>query len=174
MKYTPARTDIRYRAIYCILLIASIICFFIKPNGILYTVLQSLGLLLITASLAMFIRYESITYSYLLIEKNGHFDFYVDRTYGRRGSYVCYFPLRDTVKIVKKTDSTRAELRKEFKNIYFYNYGKNAFCGEKYIIVFANGERYDAIIFEPDSNFVSLIEEDLLRIEKEKAESEEY
>ena len=87
----------------------------------------------------------------------------MDKHTGKRGTYVCYFPVSDAVKLIKMEDNTKAELRKEFKSIYFYNYGKNVFCGDKYIIVFENGDHHDAIIFEPDEKLIALIRDDMDR-----------
>jgi len=167
MKFIPARKDTKIRIIYSALLIGAIICFFPFISGIMHTVMQSLGIILLTSSLAIFIKYESTTFSYILIEKKGHLDFYIDKHVGRRGSYVCYFPISDAVRIVKMTDDSKAELKAEYKNIFFYNYGKNIFCGEKHIIVFKNESKYDAVIFEPDEKFVSLIKEDMEKHSKE-------
>ena len=167
MKFIPARKDTKIRIIYSALLIGAIICFSPIASGIIHTVMQSLGIVVLTSSLAIFIKYESTTFSYILIEKNGHFDFYIDKHVGKRGAYVCYFPVSDAVKIVKLTDTAKDELRTEYENIYFYNYGKNVFCGEKHIIVFKNESKYDAVIFEPDEKFVTLIKEDMEKHLKE-------
>ena len=167
MKFIPARKDIKIRILYSVLLIGAIICFFPFITGIMHTVMQSIGIIMLTSSLAIFIKYESTTFSYILIEKNGHLDFYIDKHVGKRGAYGCFFPVSDAVKIVKMADDTKAELKKEFKNIFFYNYAKNIFCGEKHIIVFENEGRFDAVIFEPDGKFLSLIKEDIEKHAKE-------
>ena len=158
MKYTPPRTDKKFRAIYCTLLLCSVLCMGIRVEGILMPILSSIGLITLTAAVAMFIKYESITFVYVILERESVYDFYVDKYTGKRGAYVCYYPMCDAVKIVKVDSDTKSELIKKYGKISFYNYNKNMFTGEKYIIVFARDDGgYDAIKFEPDGAMLSLM-----------------
>ena len=88
MKYTPERTDKRIRAIYCILFAMAILGIFIDVKGIYATIIQCVAIMILTASLAIFIKYESITHVYSLVDRNGILDFYVDKYTGKRGGYV--------------------------------------------------------------------------------------
>ena len=164
MKYTPERTDKRIRAIYCILFAMAILGIFIEVKGIYATIIQCVAIMILTASLAIFIKYESITYVYSLVDRNGILDFYVDKYTGKRGGYVCYFPLTDCVNLKEFNKKTKKELREEYKRIYFFNYSKNVFTGKKYVVVFENKDEYHAVIFEPDDKFLAIMQKGLNNI----------
>ncbi|MBQ8392934.1 MAG: hypothetical protein IJX51_04090 [Clostridia bacterium] len=161
MKYTPPRTDKKIRAVYCTLFMLAILGMVIKVGGFYTTALQCSAVIMLTACLAIFIKYELITYTYILAERNNTLDFYVDKQTGKRGAYVCYFPLTDAVRLEKLDKNSKSRLRKEYKGISFYKFTKNIFTGDKYILVFQNGQGYDAVIFEPDKHFVELINNEM-------------
>ena len=165
MKYTPDRTDKRIRAVYCILFAVAIIGMLMDVKGIYTILIQCAAIIILTASVTVFIKYESITYTYSLIEKGGILDFYVDKYTGKRGGYVCYFPLTDCVNLKEFNKETKKELREEYKRIYFFNYSKNVFTGKKYVAVFENNDEYHAVIFEPDDKFLSLMQKGLNNID---------
>ena len=160
MKYTPPRTDKKIRAIYCSLFILAVVGMVLKL-GIYTTVAQCVSVAVLTASLALYIKYESVTFTYILAERDGALDFYIDKRTGRRGSYVCYFPVSDAVYLEKEDKNTGSALREKYKSVDFYKYGKNIFTGQKYVIVFENNGKYDAVIFEPDESFVALIRNEM-------------
>jgi len=161
MKYTPPRTDIKIRGIYCFLFMIAIIGLVTPLEGITATVMQFIAFFVLTAALFLFIKYETITYTYILAERNGSLDFYVNRMTGKRGSYVCYFPLTDAVYFERLEKGYGAALREKYKDISFYKYNKNIFTGEKYVIVFENGSKYEAVIFEPGTELFAVIKEKL-------------
>ena len=70
---------------------------------------------------------------------------------------MCYYPTSDIREIVKVSKDTKASLKERYKNIYFFNYSKNVFCGEKYYIVFENQSRFDAVMIEPDEAFLNFL-----------------
>ncbi len=157
MKYTPNRTDKKMRAIYCILFAIAVLGIFIEVNGIYATLIQCASIIILTASLAIFIKYETITYVYSLMDRNDILDFYVNKYTGKRGGYVCYFPLTDCRLLEKYDKDTKKKLKNEYKRIFFFNYSKNVYTGTKYVAVFENKDEFDAIIFEPDENFLTLM-----------------
>ena len=52
----------------------------------------------------------------------------------------------------------------------FYKYNKNVFTGEKYIIIFENGSRYDAVIFEPGSELAAAIRNEMSKAKENTEE----
>ena len=61
-------------------------------------------------------------------------------------------------------------LRKTYENIGFYKYNKNIFTGEKYIIIFENGSRYDAVIFEPGNELAAAIRNEMSKVKENTEE----
>ena len=161
MKYIPPRTDIKARGLYCFFFMVAVIGLLIPYGGIVTTIIQCTAFIFLTAAVFLFIKYEITTFTYILTERNGAFYFYIDKSSGKRGSYVCYFPLSDAVYFEKLEKGYNTSLRKEYKNIGFYKYNKNIFTGEKYVIVFENGSRYDAVIFEPGEELASIIKNEM-------------
>lgn len=156
MKYSPKRTDNAIRAIYAALLIMTVL-FAGTGSGVTKAILSSLALIFLTASLYLFIRYDMTSYTYMLSEKNGGYDFYIDKYVGKRGGYVCFYPISDSVMFEKYEQGMKKSLREKYGNIRFYNYSQNIIKADKSIIVFANTGYYDAVIFEPDSQFSEMI-----------------
>ena len=170
MKYTPPRNDRKIRGIYCCLFMVAIIGLLIPYGGIVTTVIQCSAFLFLTASVFLLIKYELYTYTYILSERNGTLDFYINKVSGKRGSYVCYFPLTDAVYFEKLEKGYAENLRRTYESIAFYKYNKNIFTGEKYIIIFENGSRYDAVIFEPGNEFADAIRKEMLRLKENSEE----
>ena len=170
MKYTPPRNDMKIRAIYCFLFMLAVIGLLIPHNGLITTAIQIVAFMLLTAAVFIFIKYEVYTYTYIIMERNGTLDFYVNKVTGKRGSYVCYFPLTDAVYFEKLEKGYNTSLRKTYENIGFYKYNKNIFTGEKYIIIFENGSRYDAVIFEPGNELASAIRNEMSKAKKNTEE----
>ncbi|MGM9646003.1 MAG: hypothetical protein ACI3XS_04890 [Eubacteriales bacterium] len=156
MKYSPKRTDNAIRAIYAVLLITTVL-FAGTGSGITKAILSSLALISLTASLYLFIRYDMTSYTYILSEKNGGYDFYIDKYVGKRGGYVCFYPISDSVMFEKYEKSMKKSLRQKYGNVHFYNYSQNIIKADKSIIVFENTDYFDAVIFEPDKDFSDMI-----------------
>ncbi len=170
MKYTPPRNDMKIRGIYCFLFMVAVIGLLIPHDGMVTTVIQCAAFLFLTASIFLLIKYELYTYTYILTERNNTLDFYINKSSGKRGSYVCYFPLTDAVYFERLEKGYGKTLRKTYENIGFYKYNKNIFTGEKYIIVFENGSKYDAVIFEPGKELVSAIQNEMSKIKENTEE----
>ena len=79
---------------------------------------------------------------------------------------MCYYPTSDIKEIVKAGKDAKASLEDRYKNIYFYNYAKNVFTGEKYYIVFENQNRFDAVQIEPDEAFLNFLNSKLISNEE--------
>lgn len=158
MKYSPPKTDSRARLLYCLCLIGSAVCLVAKADGLSATILSSFGLVLLVASIYLFVKYDMTSYEYILIERNGTFDFYVNKITGRRGNYACYFPLSDCLEIAEYKESTKEELLKKHAACKISKYVQN-FLSEKnlYYALFRNGTSLDCIVFEPSEEMVKLI-----------------
>ena len=133
------------RAIYGSLLVAAFILMGFG-TGYVRAILMSLSVLCLGAGMYLFIKHEITTYSYIVMENDSRLDFYVDKTTGKRGAYVCYYPLCDALAIIKYEKGTKKEIRSKYGKAFTYNYCHNRFCGEKYIIVFQNDTHRDAVI----------------------------
>ena len=93
----------------------------------------------------------------IVIHNMPEYDFYIDKYVGKRGGYVCFYPISDSVTFEKYEKGTKKALRQKYGNIRFYNYSQNIIKADKSIIVFANTNYFDAVIFEPDKDFSDMI-----------------
>lgn len=159
MTYTPKHNDKSLRTIYMVLFFVSIIAIIL--NGIRkdnYSWLYiSIAMLSLVGFLVMLISFELTTYSYILNAKSKSYDFFVDRSVGKRGGYVCFFPLSDLVFLTKNDESTRERLREKYKKIQFNRYVHNIFSKQTYILVFKNTNYYDAVIIEANDTYLAFL-----------------
>lgn len=160
MKHSPRKYDTAARALYCALLFSSLLCIGIEFNGILKPILSGVGLILLALSIFFFVKYDATTLEYILIERNGTLDFYVNKIVGRRGAYVVYYPLSDCVGYGEYKKEARSELKSKFVGCRFSKYATNFISSrELYYAVFeGNDGCYDVIIFEPSKEMIDLIE----------------
>lgn len=173
MKYSPKKADLKARILYASLFVISVFCIMIDfPTGI-KPILSSIGLISLVASLYLFIRFEFTSYEYILIERNGTLDFYVNKITGKRSSYVCYFPLTDACKITSYSKEEKQELIKQYKGVTFFKYNQNIFAGERYVLIFNDGSKFVAIIFEPDKDFVFHVQNEITRLKSLPANDDE-
>lgn len=149
MKFSPNHNDNRMRMIYGGLVVCAFVgmCF---GTGIVRTVLLSLSMVVLAVGIFLFIRCDMTTYTYIVMENEKRFDFYIDKSTGKRGAYVCYYPLSDAVCLEKYDRAKRNELKKKYGKVFIYNYCHNKLVGEKYILVFKNDGYHDAVIIELD------------------------
>ena len=159
MKYSPKRVDTSVRVIYSISLICSVVLMMVPAKGSLSSVLSSIALLLLALSIFLFIKYDATTYEYILIERNSTFDFYVNKINGRRGAYVCYFPLSDCVAHGEFGDNTRQELINKYSSVSFSKYVQNFLSAKRYFALFSHEGRYQCVVFEPNSEIIKLFED---------------
>lgn len=159
MKYSPKKFDTAIRAIYSIALISSFVIMMIPAKGALSSVLSSVALLLLGVSLMLFIKYDATKYEYILLERNGTFDFYVNKINGRRGAYVCYFPISDCVAHGEFGDTTRTELNAKYNSCSFSKYVQNFLSGKRYFAFFAHEGKHQCIVFEPNDEIIRIFNE---------------
>ena len=170
MNYTPKHTDKAVRALYLGLFLLGVVTMFLKGEGTLGTVFVCVSIVSLVCSLYFVVRYELTTYSYIVNEKDGKYDFAVNKSVGKRGSYVCYYKASDIVKIEEYTSESKEILKKDFSNIFFYNYTHSLFEKKKQVIIFKNSLHYDAVILELDDECYAYMKS---IIEKEKARKQE-
>ena len=163
MKYIPKRIDLKTRIIYGLLFVLAVFCMIFNAPDSMKVYFSSVGLLALVASLYVFIKFEFTTYEYILIERNGTYDFYINKITGRRGSYVCYFPLTDAMEIVKYSSEMKNSLKEKYKNPLIYKYSQNILCGDKYALVFENDNLPCVVIAELNDEFVKIIEDEIAR-----------
>ena len=149
MNYSPKHDDTKIRAIYGALIVLGL-AFTVIGTGLVKTVFTALSLVFIATGLYLFIRHDLTSYTYIVMENEGRLDFYVDRVVGKRGAYVCYYPLCDAVAFEVYKKGTRKELEEKYGKVFVYNYCHNRFCKERHIIVFKNDGYYDAVICQLD------------------------
>lgn len=179
MKISPRHNDTKMRAIYGALIVLSV-AFMNIGTGIVHTVFMCLTVLCLCAGLFLFLRFELTTYSYILRENDDGFDFYVDKSTGKRGSYVCFYSLKDCVALEKLENGKKKEIQENHGKTFFYNYIHNRFSNEKYVIVFQDEKHCHGIVCQLDnqsyerlSNAISLSKRNDSSIENAKAEEEQ-
>lgn len=150
MNYSPKHNDTPMRVIYGALITVGLIMYMLG-GGNLELVFTSVALVLIGTGLYLFIKHDLTTFTYIVMENEGRLDFYVDRVVGKRGSYVCYYPLCDLVIIEKYEKGTRKRLNKEYGKTFVYKYFHNRFNKEKYVLVFKNQGYHDAVVCQLDT-----------------------
>lgn len=133
------------RAIYGALTVSSLACMNIG-TGLVRTILMSLSVIFLATGMYLFLKHEITTYSYVIMEGEKRLDFYVNKLTGKRGAYVCYYPMSDALDIVKYEKGTKREIEQKYGKTFFYRYYHNVFCGEKYVVVFKNEGYCDAVI----------------------------
>ena len=149
MKFSPTHNDNVMRAIYGILVLGGLVLFNIG-EGLLKTVFMSVSLVFLATGLFLFIRFEMTSFTYILMENEKRLDFYVDRAVGKRGTYVCYFPLYDCVELLDYTKESKKELKKKYPKIVFFNYCHNKVGVKKQVMVFEVDDTYEAIVVQLD------------------------
>ena len=149
MRFSPIHQDNIIRAIYGTLVLSSFVLMSLG-TGIVHTIFMCISVVFLCTGLFLFTKTDLTTYTYIVMENDSRLDFYVDKKTGRRGAYVCYYPLCDTVAFEKCHRGIKKEIRQKHGKVFFYNYCHNRFCGEKYMLVFENEGYCDAIICELD------------------------
>ena len=149
MKFSPPHKDNVMRATYGFLVVCGLVLFNIG-EGLLKTVFMSLSLVFLATGLFLFIRFEMTSFTYIVMENEKRLDFYVDRAVGKRGTYVCYFPLYDCVEFLDFTKEAKEELKKKYPRIVFFNYCHNKVGVKKQIMVFEADGTFEAVIIQLD------------------------
>ena len=144
------------RAIYASLIVASFVMMSVG-TGIVKTVLVSLAVVCLGVGITLFIKYDMTTYTYIVLDRENTFDFYVDKASGKRNAYVCYYPLADALALEKYEKGTKKALRERFGKTFFYHYSHNRFCDDKYALVFKNEGYCDCVICQLDKESYDLL-----------------
>lgn len=156
MKYSPRKIDTVARLVYSALLIVGFALMSIPFSGYVAIFTDTLAVFCVVASLYFFIRYECSSYEYILIERNSTLDFYVNKLNGKRGAYVCYFPLTDAQEVGKL--ESREKILEKHGRVSFYKYIQNPFNSKNvHYIIFNNKSSLDCVLFEPSEEMVKLI-----------------
>lgn len=166
MNYSPKHNDMKMRILYGGLVILSFV-FMSVGKGPLGAIFKALSILFLAAGLYLFIRHDLTSFSYIVMENGGRLDFYVNRTTGKRGAYVCYYTLDDILCIEDYKKGKKAELSQKHGKVFFYNYCHNRFCGNKQIIVFENQGYCDAVIVELSKECVDYLRSNTNKYEQE-------
>ncbi len=155
MHYTHKKNNLVVRIIYLCLIVLGFVTYNMG-EGVFKTLLSTLSIVSIVTGLYLLIKYEMTVYTYVINEKDKDYDFFVNKTTGRRGNYVCYYYVSDAVKVVKYSKEARNELKNEFSTIGgYYSFCHNFLNTDKYIVVFKNTNYYDLIVLEMDEKFLS-------------------
>jgi len=172
MKFSPKHNDNKMRAIYGALIVLSII-FANIGSGLTHTIFMCFTVVFLCTGLFLFMRHEMTTYTYIVIENDGGLDFYVDKSMGKRGSYVCYYPLSDCVAFEKYGKGTKKEMGTRLGRVFFYRYSHNVFSGDQYIIAFQNDGYCDAVICQLDTQNYEYLKNAVSLSQKGEAKGEE-
>ncbi len=159
MKYSPKKTDSSVRVLYFSMLFVSVTLMMINSSGLVRTILYSVALILMAVSVFFFIKYDATTYEYILIERNGTLDFYVNKITGKRGAYVVYYPITDCVKMGRYQRELHSELKGQYKDLRVGRYVQNFISSkERFYLVFQNKDGYyDAIVFEANDKMAEML-----------------
>ncbi len=159
MKYSPKKYDNMVRAIYGVCLIITVALLLFHPKGGMWsTILSSVALITLFTAMVLFIKYDCTSYEYILLERNGTLDFYVNRIVGKRGSYCVYFPVTDCIEMGLYDENVRANIRAKYQNSRFSKYTQNFLTGKNfYYALFEGPEFYECVIFEPDDAFIEFM-----------------
>ncbi len=168
MKFSPKHSDFRMRIIYASLVLCSFI-FMNVGTGLTHTILLSVALVFLAFGLYLFLRHDLTTFTYIVLEKDDRLDFYVDKSMGKKGSYVCYFPLSDALFFTEYKKGVKKEISEKFGKTFFYNYRHNRFCTDNYVIVFQNDDHCDAIICQLDQKSAEFLRTSVSKNESSEA-----
>ena len=173
MNYTPKHSDKATRALYIGLFLLGVITMFLKGEGTVGTVFLCISMVSLVTSVYFVVRYELTTYSYIANENEKGHEFIVNKSVGKRGSYVCYYMISDVIKIESYSSETKENLKKDYPNIYFYNYTHTLFEKNKQIILFKNSAHYDAVIVELDEECYTYMK-NIVELEKTKKQTKPF
>ena len=169
MRYSPNHSDPRMRALYASLVVCAFVMLSVG-TGAVRAILVSLALVCLGVGLYLFIKCDMTTYTYIVMENEGRQDFYIDKAVGKRGAYVCYYPLSDVAYFDDYIKGSKKEINEKYGKVFFYNYCHNRLNGDKQILVFENDGYYDAVIIELDKQSIEYLKK-AIRVSKETEEN---
>ena len=159
MKYSPKKTDSVARLLYAGALLGGFVLMFIPAEGLKATLFCALALVLISIGIFIFIKYDCTRYEYILLERNDTFDFYVNKLSGRRGTYVCYFPLTDCVEFGEYKDDIKTSLVDKRQGTRVSRFVQNFISGKNlFYAVFKNDNAFDLVVIEANDEIKKMFE----------------
>ena len=173
MNFSPKHRDNTVRALYFGLFLLGFITMVLKKDGTMGVVFTCISLVALVTALFLLVRYELTTYSYIMNAKEDDFEFFVDKAVGKRGNYVCYYMISDVVFYEKYNNEKKEALKKDFPNIFFYNYTHNLFSDKKQVIIFKNSSHYDAVIIDVDEAYDTYIKNAIELVKQAKSKPSE-
>lgn len=172
MKYAPKHNDKTMRIIYILLFgLALVLISLPLKEGVSRTALIIVSIVSLVGAMYLITRYELTTYTYILNPNGNDYDFFVDKAVGKRGNYVCSYPVSSICKVIPYEKDTKEALKKEYPNILIYNYAHNLFTGKKQIIVFKSTPNYEAVICELGDEMEEFLEKIMVLVKEAKAVS---
>lgn len=185
MRYTPENQTQPVKIIAGILMASALISYLFTISGIITTVLplQTAAMLALVAAIYILVRYLYTSMTYIIQLKSDGItdeemeaaeicgeiseipvkmlDFAVMKAQGRRGkAYECILGLElleETREVKAKGSSFKAELRKEYGGISFYDYTVSMFPSDMLALIFKDGDNTICLITEPDVNMTSIL-----------------
>ncbi len=154
MQYAHKKSNLIVRIIYIFLFILSVVAMSVG-EGAIKTALSTFSAILMVATVYLILKYEMTTYTYIINEKDTDFDLYVNKSVGRRGTYVCYYYMSDVIEVVKYTKELKEEYSNKYKVAGIYSFFHGFASKDRYIVIFKNTDYYDMIILEMNDNFLS-------------------
>lgn len=173
MNYTPKHSDKAVRALYLGLLLIGVVTMLFKDDGKLGILYVCISVVSFVSCIYFVVRYELTTFSYIVNETDGKYDFTVNKAVGKRGNYVCYYKVSDIVKIEEYSSEMKETMKKDYPNIFFYNYTHTLFDKKKQVILFKNSAHYDAVIVELDEECYAYMR-DIIKLENERKQTIPY
>ena len=159
MKYSPNKNDSLVRLIYGICFFVTFALLLYRHDGIWSSVLSSVSLICLFCGMILFIKYDCTRYEYVLIERNGTLDFFVNRIVGKRGSSCVYYPMTDAIELGSYGEKTRSDITAKYQEVRFSKYVQNFLSGKSfYYVLFKGKDFYDCVVFEcEDEAFIENI-----------------
>ena len=158
MKFAPKHNDKTLRILYVALFIVGGFFMTMQPqDNTRRTAYICVSLITIATALYLLMRYEMTTYTYVLNPNENNYDFFVDKSVGKRGAYVCSYRVSDIVEIIPYQNDSKEKLKARDSEIGFFDYTHNLFKKEKKIIIFKYQSKSDAIVVELSPEFESFL-----------------
>ncbi len=156
MQYTHKKSSALVRFLFLTLIGLGFIIAFIPFTGLIRSIMSTVAILCILGGMMIFMKYEATVYSVVINARETDFDFFINKSIGKRGSYICYFYISDALKVVKYDGAdSKDEISKEYNGIVFHSYVHNLKSRDRYAIIFKLDGRYDALVVELNNEALS-------------------
>ena len=158
MEYTHKKRIGSLRIIYLALIVGGFILYPLG-EGTIKLFFSIASVICLVGGVYFLLKCEMNTITCIIRERKTDFDFFINRSIGRRGNYVCYYYVSDAVKIVKHTKENVSEISKEYKSVGYYSFCHGIFSKDQYIILFKLKDNYDMIVVEMNDEFKAYFED---------------